>query len=243
MRDRVILLPGWGLGSAPLEPLAAALAGLDERLKVQIEALPMLDSDDPQDWLDELDASLPVDAWLGGWSLGGMLAAQLAARRGERCCGLFTLASNACFVARADWPTAMPAATFDAFRAGCAIDPAQTLKRFSLLCTQGGVDARALARQLVLGAPLQQPEALLAGLDLLARLDGRVALQAYNGPQLHLFAAADGLVPPAAAQALMLLLGDVEVGLLQEASHAFLLERPHEVAASICAFLGEAGDD
>lgn len=243
MRDRVILLPGWGLGSAPLEPLAAALAGLDERLKVQIEALPMLDSDDPQDWLDELDANLPADAWLGGWSLGGMLAAQLAARRGERCCGLFTLASNACFVAREDWSTAMAKATFDAFRAGCASDSAQTLKRFALLCTQGGAEARALARQLVLGAPLQQPDALLAGLDLLATLDTRAALQAYNGPQLHLFAAADALVPATAAQALLELVADVEVGILQDASHAFVLERPHEVAASIRAFIGEAGDD
>ena len=40
MRNRLILLPGWGLGSAPLEPLAAALQGLDERLRVQIEPLP-----------------------------------------------------------------------------------------------------------------------------------------------------------------------------------------------------------
>ena len=32
MRDRLILLPGWGLGVSPLEPLAAALQGLDEHL-------------------------------------------------------------------------------------------------------------------------------------------------------------------------------------------------------------------
>ena len=34
MRDRLILLPGWGLGVSPLEPLAAALQGLDEHLQV-----------------------------------------------------------------------------------------------------------------------------------------------------------------------------------------------------------------
>ena len=60
---------------------------------------------------------------------------------------------------------------------------------------------------------------------------------------MHLFAAADALVPAAVAPALMMLLGDVEVGVLQQASHAFVLERPHELAASIRAFLGEAGDD
>ncbi len=65
MRDRLILLPGWGLGVSPLEPLAAALQGLDEHLRVEIEPLPELTSSDPQAWLDELDDALPDDAWLG----------------------------------------------------------------------------------------------------------------------------------------------------------------------------------
>lgn len=108
MRDRLILLPGWGLGVSPLEPLAAALQGLDEHLRVEIEPLPELESSDLNEWLDELDASVPDNAWLGGWSLGGMLASELAARRGERCCGLLTLASNPCFVAHAEWASAMP---------------------------------------------------------------------------------------------------------------------------------------
>ena len=34
MRDRLVLLSGWGLGTAPLEPLAAALRGVNERLQV-----------------------------------------------------------------------------------------------------------------------------------------------------------------------------------------------------------------
>jgi len=243
MRDRLILLPGWGLGTAPLEPLAAALQGLDERLRVQIEPLPALDSADPADWLDELDANLAEDVWLGGWSLGGMLAAELAARRGERCHGLLCLASNACFVARTDWPSAMPAQTFAAFRAGCMQDAAATLKRFSLLCAQGAADPRGLARLLAGGAPQTAPLALLNGLELLAQLDSRAALQAFRGPQLHLFAGADALVPGAAAGALLALLPDIEIGLLGQASHAFVLERPHEVAAAIQAFLHEAGDD
>lgn len=243
MRDRLILLPGWGLGSLPLEPLAAALRGLDGRLHVEIQPLPLLDSADPHDWLDALDAEVPKDTWLGGWSLGGMLATELAARRDARCCGLVSLASNACFVARQDWPTAMAAQTFAAFRDGCARDPAQTLKRFSLLCSQSSADARGLARELLTGATATPAAVLLAGLDVLGALDTRAALQVFTGPQLHLFAGDDALVPGAAANALLGLLGDVEVGVLENAAHAFVLERPHEVAASIRAFLGEAGDD
>ena len=75
MRDRLVLLPGWGLGVSPLEPLAVALRGLDEHLRVEIEPLPVLLSADLDDWLDELDATLPDNIWLGGWSLGGIFNA------------------------------------------------------------------------------------------------------------------------------------------------------------------------
>jgi pimeloyl-[acyl-carrier protein] methyl ester esterase len=243
MRDRLILLPGWGLGVSPLEPLAAALQGLDEHLQVQIEPLPALDSSDLNEWLDELDATLPDNAWLGGWSLGGMLASELAARRGERCCGLLTLASNPCFVARAGWPSAMPAETFDALLAGCHADSQVTLKRFGLLCAKGAEDPRGLSRLLVSGAPNTPSSVLMPGLELLAQLDTREALLAYRGPQLHLFAGLDGLVPAEAASDLLALLPDVEIGLIEQAGHAFLLEDPHGVAGAIQAFLHECVDD
>lgn len=241
MRDRLILLPGWGLGISPLQPLAAALQGLDEHLHIDIEPLPTLDSSDAEQWLDELDANLPLDTWLGGWSLGGMLAAELAARRGDRCCGLLTLASNTTFVARDDWPYAMEPALFEAFLAGCAASPQATLKRFSVLCASGATDdPRGLSRLLSAAAPTS---ALAPGLQVLAQLDTRNALQAYRGPQFHLFARADALVPAEVAGELLALLPDVEIGLIEQASHAFLLEDPHGVAAAVQAFLHESGDD
>ena len=243
MRDRLVLLPGWGLGVSPLEPLAVALRGLDEHLRVEIEPLPVLLSADLDDWLDELDATLPDNIWLGGWSLGGMLASELAARRGDRCCGLVTLASNPSFVSRADWPSARPVSTFEPFLSGFRDAPNTTLKRFCLLCSQGSAEARAMAGLLLGGAPKAQPDTLLAGLELLGKLDTRAALQRFNGPQLHLFAGLDALVPVQAASDVLALLPDVEVGLIEQACHAFLLEAPHELAAAIQAFLHESGDE
>ncbi|MEB0048039.1 MULTISPECIES: alpha/beta fold hydrolase [unclassified Pseudomonas] len=243
MRDRLILLPGWGLGVSPLEPLAAALRGLDKHLRVEIEPLPELDSSTLEDWLDELDSTLPQDVWLGGWSLGGMLASALAARRGDRCCGLLTLASNPCFVAFAGWTHAMREEDFNAFLNGCRVDPGATLKRFSLLCAQGSTEPRALARSILAQAPNTPASALLSGLALLGGLNTRQALLDFQGPQLHLFAGLDGLVPAEAAGELFALLPDVEIGLIEKACHAFLLEDPLGVAGAIQAFLHESGDD
>ncbi|KQQ54080.1 transporter [Pseudomonas sp. Leaf127] len=243
MRNRLVLLPGWGLGVSPLEPLAAALRERDAHLKVEIEPLPQPGTHDVQAWLDDLDARLPENTWLGGWSLGGMLAAELAARRGERCCGLLTLASNTCFVQRGAWPQAMSEADFAAFLAGCEQDPPATLKRFGLLCSQGAEDPRGLSRQLGAGLPVVAPQVLLDGLRVLEQLDTRQALQDYRGPQLHVFAGRDALVPAQVAGDLLELLPDVETGLIEQASHAFILESPHSVAATIRTFLCGAGDD
>ncbi|MGE6993440.1 alpha/beta fold hydrolase [Pseudomonas sp. NPDC047961] len=235
MRDQLILLPGWAYGPAALQPLCEALTELDQDLDVVIEPLPELA--DPEAWLDELDRRLPDDSWLAGWSLGGMLAAQLAARRLDSCRGLVTIASNPCFRARPQWPEAMAAEIFDAFQEAFRLDPEETLKRFRLLCSRGGYDPRTLARQLEVSQSDSTSTVLEAGLRLLAELDGRGALHGYFGPQLHLFAGGDALVPSTACDALRRWMPGVEAELIASTSHALPLERPDDVAATIAAFI------
>lgn len=243
MRNHLILLPGWGLGTSSLAPLVASLRAQDSGLKVEVAELPYLPDADPQTWVAELDRRLPKDTWLGGWSLGGMLAAELAARRDDHCRGLVTLASNLSFVARSDWPDGMAADTFEAFVDGCRGHTSVTLKRFKSLCSKGAQEQKSVLRQLDIGVPDTDPVLLVKGLEVLGRLDTRIALQAYGGPQLHLFAGADDLVPARAARALSDWLPDVEVGLVEDASHAFILEYPQDLAAAIKNFLHESGDD
>ncbi len=239
MTERLILLPGWGLDGAVLQPLAEALGS---ELQVQVAALPSLTSAAVPDWLDELDARLPEDCWLAGWSLGGMLAAALAARRGSRCRGLIGLASNARFVASDAWPQAMPADTYATFYEGCAHHAGATLKRFAMLCAQGGTDARGLSRLLQANLLASEPS-LLAGLRVLASLDNRAALAAFAGPQLHLLAEQDALVPAAVADDLLALLPSGEVDVLEDCGHAFVLEQPQALAALLLDFIREANDD
>lgn len=239
MTERLILLPGWGLGGAALQPLAEALGG---ELRVEVHELPALTTAAVDDWLDELDARLPEDCWLAGWSLGGMLASALAARRGARCRGLITLASNARFVSSDAWPQAMPADTYATFYEGCAHNAGATLKRFAMLCAQGGGDARGLARRLQQGLPAADGAQLLAGLEVLASLDNRAALAAFAGPQLHLLAEQDALVPAAAAEHLLALLPAGEVDVLEDCAHAFVLEQPEALAALLLEFIREADD-
>lgn len=241
MPEQLLLLPGWSFGPAILEPLRDALVAQDAQLSVSVCALP--DSSDPHGWLDELDQRLPADSRLVGWSLGGMLATQLAARRGDRCRGLVTLASNPCFRAREDWPSAMPAEVFDRFHASFRADPQQTLARFGLLCSRGSHDPRGLARQLQGCQPQRPLDELDAGLQLLAELDGRAALQNVAAPQLHLFAGRDALVPASAADALGQCVATAQVETIDAASHGLPLECADQVATAILAFVREHRHD
>ncbi|MCJ0971911.1 alpha/beta fold hydrolase [Pseudomonas sp. PS1] len=238
MRDQLILLPGWAFGPAALQPLCEALAEQAPELTVAVEALPELA--DAGAWLDALDARLPTDSWLAGWSLGGMLATQLAARRLDTCRGLVTLASNPCFRARAQWPEAMDAEIFDTFHEAFRLDPQETLKRFRMLCSRGGYDPRTLARQLQVSQAQSSVEVLDAGLQLLAQLDGRDALHGYFGPQLHLFGGQDALVPVSTCEAVRRWMPGARAELIDGASHAFPLERADEVATAILAIMRSA---
>lgn len=239
MREQLILLPGWGLEGAVLQPLAEALGG---EIQVQVPALPRLSSAAAADWLDELDTRLPHDCWLAGWSLGGMLASALAARRGERCRGLITLASNACFVASDAWSTAMPPQTYAAFYQGCQENAGATLKRFAMLCAQGCADTRGLSRQLQGNLACSDEASLLAGLRLLANLDNRATLASFAGPQLHLLAEQDALVPVAVADALLALLPTGEVDVVEDCGHAFVLDQADTLATLMLDFIREASD-
>lgn len=236
MTERLILLPGWGLGSAPLQPLVDALGS---QLQVDIEPLPPLEHGQLELWLDQLDERLPRGAWLGGWSLGGMLASLLAARRAEDCPGLLTLASNASFIAREGWSAAMPTATFEAFHDSYRQNPSATLKRFAMLCSQGAADARGLSRTLLAQAGGVDS---LAGLDLLATLDTRPALLQFQGPQLHLFGTADTLVPAAAAAAVQAVQPAAQVRSVEGASHGFAVEQAEHVAAMLLGFMEAHGE-
>lgn len=237
MSEVLALLSGWGLGLAPLRPLARALEAARPGAQVALVPLPRMR--DAQAALAALDQVVPAGAWLLGWSLGGTLATALAARRGTACPGLVTFASNPCFVARAGWPTAMAAEVFEEFAHLCATDQAATLKRFSLLCAQGSPAARALAKQLAEAGTTYVDS---SALSLLAALDNRAALANLRLRQLHLFAEADALVPVAAGAALGRLAAGATVA-VTPGCHAWVTEAASDLAARVVAFIGEQGHD
>ena len=236
MSKHLVLLPGWGLGVRPLQILAQQLDAALPPLTVQVQPLPDMRGKSAEALIALLDQQLPKDCWLMGWSLGGMLATALAAYRQSACAGLISYASNPCFVARDTWPAAMPVDTFTAFRQLCAEDLAAGLKRFVLLCSQGAAQPRALSRQLLEAAAVTDSGCALAGLDLLAELDNRAAISAFEGPQLHLLAEQDALVPSLALSSMRALNAQATVEFFGH-SHAGLIVEAQLLAQRIADFV------
>lgn len=239
-KQTLVLLPGWGFQARIWMPVVEQLTGLYPQIQPILAELPALEHGVLDDWLSTLDRQLPQDAWLGGWSLGGMLATALAERRKTQCRGLITVAANARFVATPNWPHALTEETFQAFYQSCMSDPEATAKRFAALCTQGSSEGRRLAKHLQSHRILHSVEEALAGLRVLAQMDHRLVLNGLGMPQKHLFAAGDALVPVAAAADLAERLPLREtVSIHPSASHAVLLEQPEWIARQIGTLMSD----
>ncbi|GGO88918.1 pimeloyl-[acyl-carrier protein] methyl ester esterase [Marinobacterium nitratireducens] len=201
----LVLLHGWGLGSDVWAPLLEPLQPHFEILRFDLPGLGRSAEFPTPYRLESVAAAVleqvPESAiWLG-WSLGGLVAAEAARQAPHRVRGLVTVASNPCFVARADWPCAMAPEVFDDFVARLDADPARTLGSFAMLQTQGALGARASLRLLKTLIASLEPSALAPALQLLAE-DRRETLAQLELPMLHVFGAEDRLVPAAIVERL-----------------------------------------
>lgn len=235
----ITLLPGWALAAELMQPLRDALQARLPAVAVAARGLPAIQLSSLETDLSSLAQQLEPGV-LVGWSLGGMLAVQLHRRFPEHFPRVITLASNACFVERRDWASAMPKDTFKSFYQDYRDNPQKALKRFALLVTQGSAQARRLSRELRWDA--LDPEQRLHALAVLGMLDNRVALCSPLQPVLHCLGRQDALVPVAAAESLASLHGPSRVVVHAQASHALPLEQPEWLATEIAAWLGQRHD-
>ncbi len=82
-----------------------------------------------------LDAAPQNAVWLG-WSLGGLVASQIALSQPERVKALVTVASSPCFSAQEEWPGIKPD-VLAGFQQQLSEDFQRTVERFLALQTMG----------------------------------------------------------------------------------------------------------
>src|SRR5690606_31937796 len=106
-----ILLHGWGCDSRTWQPLLPALEKTARVTALDLPGFGNAKTSTPfllPDILADLAAKIPEGSVVMGWSLGGMLGVQLAAKYPHKVRALITLAANAKFVASDNYACAMP---------------------------------------------------------------------------------------------------------------------------------------
>lgn len=182
-------------------------------------------------WVDALAAQLPESpAVLIGWSLGGMLAMQLALTHPERVAGLVLVATTPRFVSAPDWPHGCDAGLLDGFAEGINTHSAKTMSRFFALMFHGDELPRsrynAIARAAVDRDNPPAHEGLEAGLVLLRQLDLRAQVELIRQPALVLHGRDDAVVPAAAGEWLARTLPAATTHIFDACGHAPFLSQP-----------------
>ncbi len=238
----LVLIHGWGCGNQAWQPLLDYLRPFAD---LQLIELPGFGEQSAtveyqlQNILPFIAEQIPDKSWILGWSLGGMLAVQLASHYPQKIAGVITLAANARLVAADGYATAMPLATNQAFNQSFSENPAQTLKTFSGLMVQGAEDERGLLKKIrsIFSVDLMDKNLAAQALQLLSELDNRQALAALSQPCLHLLAEGDALVPAAAAESLCVINPAHQVKLIANSAHAIQWCYPQLVADAIYEFI------
>ncbi len=230
----LVLLHGWGLNHAVWQQL---LPQLTAHFMVLTPDLPgfgcAVSCPDPYllaDVAAMLAAQIPAGSLVLGWSLGGLVATQIALDYPAKVKALALVASSPCFVAGDDWPGMAPT-VLKQFAMALAKDVALTIDRFLAIQALGSDTARQeikLLKQALLSLPLPQSAALAGGLTLLAEHDLRSRLTELRIPVAGCFGRLDSLVPIAMLEKLQTLLPTATLTILPKASHAPFISHPVE---------------
>lgn len=191
-------------------------------------------------WLDALAAQLPEKTHLLGWSLGGLLAQQLALRLPEQIQTLICLASTPRFTQNDNWKWAVSPPLLADFIKAMSIEFAGVLKQFWKLQLQGSENARPLMKRLtnqMSGRTPPKLQGLLQGLYLLRDIDNRDQLTNIHQPTLWLLGEHDPLIPQRLIEDLSQLQQDSEIAIVRGASHMPFFSHPQETADLLIPFI------
>ena len=192
----LVFIPGWGADRRSWAKIEALLQPYYECSHCELLHR-SLNVDTWPEELEKIAELIPERSVVLAWSLGGMLATQLASRYPQLIKKLVLIATNPSFTVRDDWLDAMPIKTFEQFCAGFDAAPERTLRRFNALQAQGYEDTKYAVNMFSELSSIESVSYEHAGklLRFLKQIDNTQTLFELQQPVLNIFAEGDALVP------------------------------------------------
>lgn len=243
----LVLLHGWGLNVRVWDGLVEELRDRFRMITVDLPGHGRSawstgrSTPAEQAWLIHSSLASVTNRYsLLGWSLGGQIALDLAAAMPGQIDKLILVATTPRFAQSSDWPYGMQPAAMEKMATQLHQDYARTVGDFLELQVRGSADGEAVLAQLrkaLLVHGQAKPEALEAGLNILATSDLRPTLPHVRAPTLVIAGQYDRITAPAASRDLADALPDAKFVEMRRAAHAPFLSHRKEFAALVDQFL------
>jgi pimeloyl-[acyl-carrier protein] methyl ester esterase len=187
---------------------------------------------------EKIAEEMPENAYVLGWSLGGLIATKVALITPIK--KLVLVGSTPCFVQRDGWSYGMPSKIFESFFAGAVQDYQGTMNKLLALIAMGSKNARAtskILREALALRPLPKQQGLLGALNILRTSDLRDALGGLDIPTLFIHGEHDKLVPVEAAEWMSQQLSKAMLHVIKGAAHEPFISHPQDFTLQVMEFL------
>jgi len=224
----IILLHGWGMNKTIWTELVAQLP---KDIQSRMQCLDLPGYGDNRIELQEYNLT-SLTQWLAaqinqpsiviGWSLGGVLAQNLALHFPDKVSKVGLIASSPKFMKTDSWP-GIKSEVLTLFLSQLSKDHKKTVERFLAIQAMGSNSARkdiTALKNVVLNVQLPSQIALQEGLRILQNVDLREQLSELSCPIFALFGKLDSLVPIAAEQQITKLNPSIQTSCFDKSSHA-----------------------
>ena len=239
--EPLVMIHGWGMHSGMW---MQARDLLSQHFELHLVDLPgmghsgTLDVYNLHTVAEKIADEIPINAYVLGWSLGGLIATKIALMAPIK--KLILVGSTPCFVARDDWQQGMPSDVFESFFAGAMQDYQGTMNKLLALIAMGSGNARSTSkvlREALRLRPGPNQQGLLGALDILRTEDLRADLPSLEIPTLLIHGALDKLASLSSAEWMAKTLPDVQLLALQSAAHEPFISHPELFSQKVTEFL------
>jgi pimeloyl-[acyl-carrier protein] methyl ester esterase len=241
----LVLLHGWAMNSAVWERVVKRLSASYRLFLVDLPGMGQSRAVYPyhlHSLAEAVAEEIPGVSTILGWSLGGLVAQQIALNQPDRVEKLILVGTNPCFVSKPDWPNGIAARHFEQFNQRFEQDFNATLLNFLTLQCMHAKDARATVRQLrtaFAAKPTPTQDNLNQALDILLQTDLREEVGRIFQPTLLIHGDRDTLAPVAAAHWLAMHLQRAQLRVMAGAAHAPFLSHADAFCETVEAFMAD----